>query len=67
MPEIVVDGENGFIVAPGDRPALADRLRWLVAHPEDAARMGAAGRRRVLERFQWKSVVQRCLDAYAAV
>jgi glycosyltransferase involved in cell wall biosynthesis len=67
MPEIVVDGENGFVVGPGDRSALADRLRWLAAHPEDAARMGEAGRRRVLERFRWSFVVDRCLEAYAAV
>jgi len=67
MPEIVVDGENGFIVDPGDRLALSDRLRWLAAHPEDAARMGEAGRRRALERFRWPSVVERCLEAYAAV
>jgi hypothetical protein len=26
--------------------------------------MGAAGRARVLERFQWSDVVTRCLDAY---
>jgi glycosyltransferase involved in cell wall biosynthesis len=67
MPEIVVDGENGFVVDPGDRSALADRLRWLAAHPEDASRMGEAGRRRVLERFRWPFVVQRCLEAYAAL
>lgn len=65
MPEIVTDGEHGFVVEPGDRPALAERLRWLAAHPERAAEMGAAGRRTVLERFQWRAVVQRCLDAYA--
>jgi glycosyltransferase involved in cell wall biosynthesis len=65
MPEIVEDGKTGFIVDPGDRRALGDRLEWFAAHPAEAAEMGAAGRRTVLERFQWSQVVQRCLDAYA--
>jgi glycosyltransferase involved in cell wall biosynthesis len=67
MPEIVDEGKTGFIVEPGDRAALADRLQWLAAHPVDALAMGAAGRRAVLERFQWSQVVQRCLDAYAGL
>ena len=67
MPEIVDEGITGFIVEPGDRRALRDRLQWFSAHPAEAAAMGAAGRRAVLERFQWSQVVQRCLDAYACL
>jgi glycosyltransferase involved in cell wall biosynthesis len=67
MPEIVDDGVTGFIVEPGDRQALGDRLGWLAAHPAEAEAMGAAGRRAVLERFQWTQVVERCLDAYATL
>jgi glycosyltransferase involved in cell wall biosynthesis len=67
MPEIVEDGKTGFIVDPGDRRALGDRLSWFAAHPADAGEMGAAGRRMVLERFQWSQVVQRCLDAYSSI
>ena len=67
MPEIVDDGIDGFIVDSGERETLADRLRWLAAHPAEAAAMGAAGRRTVIERFQWSQVVQRCLDAYASL
>jgi glycosyltransferase involved in cell wall biosynthesis len=66
MPEIVSDGKTGFVVEAGDHGALRDRLRWLASHPEEAAAMGAAGRLAVLERFQWRDVVQRCLNAYAA-
>ena len=66
MPEIVDEGKTGFVVEPGDRRALNDRLRWLAAHPDEAGVMGAAGRRTVLERFQWTQVVQRCLDAYSS-
>jgi glycosyltransferase involved in cell wall biosynthesis len=65
MPEIVEDGVNGFVVEPGDRDMLRGRLLWLAGHPREAAAMGAAGRRIVLDRFQWPQVVERCLDAYA--
>jgi glycosyltransferase involved in cell wall biosynthesis len=66
MPEIVEDGKTGFIVEPGDPRALRDRLMWIADHPADAADIGDAGRRAVLERFQWPQVVRRCLDAYTA-
>jgi glycosyltransferase involved in cell wall biosynthesis len=64
MPEIVEDGVSGFVVEPGDTAALRSRLEWLAAHPLEASVMGAAGRERVLARFQWADVVTRCLDAY---
>ena len=65
LPEVVEDGVSGFVVPPHDPVALGRRLQWLADHPDQAAAMGAAGRRRVLERFQWAHVVRRCLDAYA--
>ena len=64
MPEIVEDGVSGFVVEPGDIATLRSRLEWLAGHPAEASAMGAAGRERVLARFQWADVVQRCLDAY---
>lgn len=66
LPEIVEDGETGFVVEPGDLGALGARLSWIAAHPTEAAALGAAGRRAVLDRFQWRQVVRRCLDAYAS-
>jgi hypothetical protein len=38
----------------------------LASNRPGAEAMGRAGRRRVLERFQWAQVVDRCLEAYAA-
>ncbi len=65
MPEIVEDGVTGFIVPPNDPVTMGARIGWLCEHPEQAIAMGAAGRRRILERFTWPQVVQRCLKAYA--
>lgn len=43
LPELVRDGENGWIVPRGDEHALAARLQWLLHHPEAALQMGRAG------------------------
>ena len=51
IPELVEDGESGFIVAPGDAESLADRLDRLLADPALRAAMGTAGRARVEEAF----------------
>jgi glycosyltransferase involved in cell wall biosynthesis len=66
MPEVVQDGVTGFVVPPNAPAALRDRLCRLRDHPAEARAMGDAGRRRVLERFTWNAVVQRCLKIYRA-
>lgn len=65
LPEVVEDGVTGFVVPPNDPPAIRERLRHLAEDPGLAARMGREGRRRVLERFSWRVVAERCLEAYA--
>jgi glycosyltransferase involved in cell wall biosynthesis len=44
-------GVNGFLVPPRDAAALAERMRWCIAHPTDVAEMGRASRRFAEERF----------------
>lgn len=43
--DIVVEGETGLYVPPADPVALRQAITWLLEHPEQAQRMGAAGRR----------------------
>jgi glycosyltransferase involved in cell wall biosynthesis len=64
MPEIVVDGVTGLVVPPNDPAALGNALRMVMSDPDRRRRMGHAGRRRVLERFTWPAVVERCLTIY---
>ena len=66
LPEVVEDGVTGLVVPPNDPEALSRAVRHLLDHPADAARMGQEGRRRVLERFTWPAVVDRCLEVYAS-
>jgi glycosyltransferase involved in cell wall biosynthesis len=64
MPEIVEDRVTGFVVPPNDPIALGERIGWLCEHPDEAACIGMAARRRVLERFTWSRVVRRCIEIY---
>jgi glycosyltransferase involved in cell wall biosynthesis len=66
VPEIVRDGETGFVVPPGDVAALRDRLERVLHDPGLASRLGANARRHVVDRFTWRHVAERCLDQYAA-
>ncbi len=51
IPELIDDGENGFLVPPRDAPALAAALETLLDDAELRARLGAAGRAKVLKEF----------------
>ncbi len=55
LPEVVgTDGETGLLVAPDDPGALAQAIGRLLDDDELRARLGAAGRERVLGRFTWQ-------------
>ena len=67
MPEVVVHGDTGYVVPPGNPAALGAAIGSVLADPAAADRMGARGRARVVEHFSWSKVVERCLAAYRAV
>ncbi|MBM6545751.1 glycosyltransferase [Janibacter sp. YIM B02568] len=50
-PEVVVDGETGFLVEPGSAPSMVDRLTKLKENPRLAERLGENGRARVGSAF----------------
>ncbi|QDP97633.1 glycosyltransferase family 4 protein [Microlunatus elymi] len=50
-PETVREGETGFVVDPDDPHELAQRIVELLADPDRARRMGAAGRKHVADRY----------------
>ena len=62
-PELIREGENGFLVPYGDADALAGRLTALLSAPEQAREMGACGRRRVEAELS----AERMADGYGAL
>ncbi|MXV43616.1 glycosyltransferase [Saccharibacter sp. 17.LH.SD] len=57
--EQVVEGETGLLVTPGLSAPLARALRWCVDHPDDAQKMGRAGRERACQLYSEESVMAR--------
>jgi glycosyltransferase involved in cell wall biosynthesis len=63
LKEMVTPGETGDLVDVGDVAGLADKLDALLADPDALARMGKAGREKVLAYYTWDKVVDRLLAA----
>jgi len=64
VPEIVVDGETGYLVPAGDVDALHDRLATLLDDRRRRGDMGRRARALACERFTWTACARRCLDRY---
>ena len=67
LTEVVVDGETGRLVPPGDAPALARALDEVLSSPDLAARWGDAGRRRQREHFGAERMVAETAAVYDEV
>jgi len=68
LPEVVgVSGETGLLVEPNDPDALVGAIRQLLDDAELRARLGANGRRRVMERFTWEVTARGTAACYDAI
>lgn len=63
-PEIVEDGQTGLLRPARDAAALASAIHELAMDPPRAARLGAAGRARVLAHFTLDQMVERYAQVY---
>jgi glycosyltransferase involved in cell wall biosynthesis len=62
--DFVRDGENGYFVPAGDADALSGKIRHVLDHPDEAARVGNAARAWILERFTVSHYVNRLLGVW---
>jgi glycosyltransferase involved in cell wall biosynthesis len=63
--KMIIEGNRcGITVDPLDPKAIAQAIEYLLAHPEEARRMGERGRRAVEERFNWEREGERLLILY---
>jgi len=57
VPDVVTEGEDGFLLEVGDIDGIADALARLARDPELRRRMGESGRERVLPRYRVERLV----------
>ena len=68
LPEVTgIDGETVFGCKAGDVDSLAAAIRRGLDDPDARARIGAAGRQRVLDRWTWKKCAEMTVDQYREV
>jgi glycosyltransferase involved in cell wall biosynthesis len=64
IPEVVIDGQSGFLIGASDAAQYARRLGELIADPALAARLADNAHARIRDRHQMKVYCKAVLDAY---
>jgi len=59
LPDMIEQGQSGWLVAPEDYEAIADRVQQILSTPGELARMGAAARQRAVEKMALSDCVER--------
>ncbi|NJK49277.1 colanic acid biosynthesis glycosyltransferase WcaL [Candidatus Gracilibacteria bacterium] len=67
IPELVEDGVNGFLVPERDTDAIAQKLAYLIEHPERWESMGRSGRRRVEEKYDMEKLNDELVQIYQSL
>ena len=66
-PEVVVNGETGYVLDPHDVELMATRLQELLTDEAKATAMGEAGYRRVMEHFTVERQAEKTLAVYESM
>jgi len=67
VPEVLLDGETGLLVPPGDETALADAILRLAGDSELSRRMGSTGRALVEAKYRWEDSLERMSSLYTSL
>jgi glycosyltransferase involved in cell wall biosynthesis len=67
LKDVVVDGETGLLVPPGNADKLADTISYLLQRPQLASEMGARGYQRFIENYTPDAVVPMIIDVYQSL
>ena len=62
--DVIIDGENGLLVEPGDHPGLARAIEKLANDAELRERLGANARSTVVEFYTWKENAARVFENF---
>ena len=64
LPEVIDEGENGYLLPVGDTAGMAEAAVGLLKAPSRRARFGAAARRKAVEQFSLDMIVEQYEDLY---
>lgn len=64
IPEVIRNGETGILVPPADPKALASGIIRMLSNPAQAKEMARRGRRKVMEQFSSKAMVEKNIAVY---
>ena len=67
LPEVVVDGVTGYLLAVGDVDGMAERAIEILSNEELGRRLGAAGREVAIDKFDEDKIVPRYREEYERV
>jgi colanic acid/amylovoran biosynthesis glycosyltransferase len=67
IPELVENGVSGFLVPERNSLAIADKLLYLITHPEQWEAMGKAGRTKVLEKYDKSTLNDELVQIYQSL
>lgn len=67
IPELINDGETGFIIEPGNPDAIAEKLRVLIEDQSLRTGMGKRARQHVEDNYTWEQAAVKTLDIYEQV
>ena len=66
-PELIREGETGFLYEYGNSEALADRMAFFIEHPEAITMMGHKAQAYALQNFTIERCVKEIMDVYREV
>lgn len=66
-PEAVYHGRTGLLCDPQSPKDIADKIRWVFKHAEEATKLGVKGREDVLKRFDIDLIVEQNIEFYKAL
>jgi glycosyltransferase involved in cell wall biosynthesis len=67
IPELVRDGETGFLASFRDVGKMSDRIGWLIDHPERRLEMGETALAVVRKEFESRHQISKYIDLYSEI
>lgn len=65
IPKIIKDGENGYLVSPGNVGDLFEKIKFAVIHQKSLDKVGNNARKTILEKFSSKIIAKRHFELYS--